>query len=96
VHQPQQGLHCISTVVGSFASLPEDLPLITQATAALTRVNAYPRKFVPQNNAVTLSLLVRWAMLSTDQEVAFLYALQAQTPVEQAKICTDLAAKQQM
>jgi len=43
-----------------------------------------------------LSLLVRWAMLSTDQEVAFLYALQAQTPVEQAKICTDLAAKQQM
>ena len=43
VHQPQQGLHCNRTGVGPFASMPEVLLPITQATAAVTRVNLYER-----------------------------------------------------
>ncbi len=83
-------------VVSPFASMPEVLLPITQTTAAVTRVDLHPREFVPQNHAVTLSLLLHWAMLSTDPVLKFLNALQPQTPVEEAKMCIDLAAKQQL
>jgi len=82
--------------VGPFASTPEALLPITQATAALSRVNLHQIGSPPKNHVATLRLLPHWAMgikkcnhLSTDQVVALLYALQAQNAGEQAKIYTD-------
>ena len=48
VHQPQQGLHCNNMVVGAVASITEDVPLVTQATAALSRVNLHQNEYPPK------------------------------------------------
>ena len=75
--------------------MPEVLLAITQAICQKSEL--IPKRIWPQKQSRYSGLVATLSNAITDhQVVAWLDALQAQTAVKQAKMCTGLATKQQM